>query len=262
MYNQYNHISELNLTMSSRDEQTIIEDVYFTAPLKITKPFFKNNWLLIMLISVSAGLMSGDAQLLNLHIKKDSQAELTSQSYEKIHYMNEGFACRKTNIQIDENACFLYHPLPILPFRNSNFKNEVTVHLKDETSRFVYSEILACGRAARNEIFAYTRYQSLSKIFMQDKLIYLDNSIYIPSQINMTGFLMYEKYTHLLNFVYIGNVDEGIFPFVYDIFNNSTDINGGISKIENGICIKILSTNSENLLKVEKTLLSYIKNMA
>lgn len=83
MYNQYNHISELNLTVSSRDEQTIIEDVYFTAPLKITKPFFKNNWLLIMLISMSAGLMSGDAQLLNLHIKKDSQAELTSQSYEK-----------------------------------------------------------------------------------------------------------------------------------------------------------------------------------
>ena len=71
MYNQYNHISELNLTVSSRDEQTIIEDVYFTAPLKITKPFFKNNWLLIMLISVSAGLMSGDAQLLNLHIKKE-----------------------------------------------------------------------------------------------------------------------------------------------------------------------------------------------
>lgn len=41
MYNQYNHISELNLTVSSRDEQTIIEDVYFTAPLKITKPFSK-----------------------------------------------------------------------------------------------------------------------------------------------------------------------------------------------------------------------------
>lgn len=66
--------------------------------------------------------------------------------------MNEGFAHRKTNIQIDKNACFLYHPLPILPFKNSNFKNEVTVHLKDETSRFAYSEVLACGRAARNEI--------------------------------------------------------------------------------------------------------------
>lgn len=42
----------------------------FYSTFKDNETFFKNNWLLIMLISVSAGLMSGDAQLLNLHIKK------------------------------------------------------------------------------------------------------------------------------------------------------------------------------------------------
>ena len=69
-----------------------------------------------------------------------------SQAYEKIHKMENGFAQRSIEIEIDANSELIYNPLPVIPFKNSAFKNSLSVNLKDSSSKFILNEILTCGR--------------------------------------------------------------------------------------------------------------------
>ena len=49
----------------------------------------------------------------------------------------------------------------------------------------------------RNECFAYRHYYNYVEIYRGDKLIYRDNTKYIPKLFSMSSLGMYEGYTHL-----------------------------------------------------------------
>ena len=75
----------------------------------------------------------------------------------------------------------------------------MTIHLADETSRLFLLEIISCGRNAHEERFQYRRFASKVQIFRGQKLIYRDNTCYLPDQMPMEGIGMYEGYTHMAN---------------------------------------------------------------
>lgn len=201
MENRYGKLSELNMEISCKEGRTILSDVYFTPPFKIMKPFYEKGLMRVLQMSASPGVMEGDCQKINIDVKKDSLAEVYSQSFEKIHKMEKGEAIRTIDINVAENSFFIYNPLPTIPYSNSAFNNSITVNLKDCTSVFIYSDILTGGRVAGGECFDYRYYHSLVKIYEGGNLSYMDNTRYSPSEMYMWGIGMYEGYTHLLSMV-------------------------------------------------------------
>ena len=55
--------------------------------------------------------------------------------------MENGFAQRNIEIEIGANSELIYNPLPVIPFKNSAFKNSLSVNLKDSSSKFILNEI-------------------------------------------------------------------------------------------------------------------------
>ena len=97
MENQYGKVSRVFIRTDAENGETKLADVFFTAPFKVMRPFDgEDGWNEIMIMSVSAGTMAGDSQEYRIEIGSGSRAEITSQAYEKIHRMKEGFAERKT----------------------------------------------------------------------------------------------------------------------------------------------------------------------
>ena len=250
--NKFGKKSLLNLEACKKNGQTYVEDLYFTAPLKVMRPFIKDDGgIKIMLLSASAALMAGDEQEINILVNDGADLEFVSQSYEKIHKMDEGCAVKNTVINIGKNAKLKYTPLPVIPFAGSAYKGKTKVYLEDETSKFFMTDIISCGRAVNEERFEYKYYYSLIEIYKAGLPVYRDNARYMPDIFDMEGTGMFEKYSHLAN-ILIFNYrisDENINLLRSYFEENSFD--GGITRTASSdICIRLFAGSAFILEKI------------
>lgn len=200
MDNKFGKVSRISACAALKDGKTILEDLSFTAPYKIMTPFEKENGgIQIMPLCASAGIMAGDSQEFSYHVKEGADLEILSQSFEKIHKMDEGSASRTIEVQVDKNAALYYYPQPVIPFAQSAFDSKMTIHLEDETSKLFLLEIISCGRNAHEERFQYRRFSSKVLLYRGEKLIYRDNTRYEPGKMPMEGIGLYEGFTHMAN---------------------------------------------------------------
>jgi urease accessory protein len=254
--NNYPWTSEFFLRVKKGQNRSIIDHVRFTAPFKIISPFYDDGQRLqVMLLSVAAGIMAGDTQQIDIEVSDGANLEIKSQSYEKIHKMNEGeCAIRNTTLKIGTGAALFYDPLPIIPFAGSSFSGETKIYLHDETSRVFFSDILACGRAARQERFAYRRYHSRVRAYLSNRLIYADNTAFEPEVINIEGFCLYEGYTHLLNILIAGiGISNSFLEQTIGFFECFAGIKAGASLTGSGaVCVRALGNGSEPLIDLER----------
>lgn len=251
--NKFGKTSIVNIEAAKKDNLNYLKDVYFTSPFKIMKPF-KNadGGLSVIILTASAGIMEGDNQEINIKVAKECSLECTSQAYEKIHKMKNGEATRNATIIVEEKAEMNYVPLPTIPFADSAFRNETNIYLKDNTSKFSMTEILASGRVASGESFKYKYYISKINIRMNKMLIYRDNSMFNPNLFNLEDTGMFEGFTHLANLILCNyDINDDKIKNIRDYLDNQEDICAGVTKFnEDGITIKILGNQSQKLLDI------------
>lgn len=253
--NKYLKTSKVNITTLNKYDKTILDDVYFTAPFKVSPPFYnEDNSIKVIVMSSSAGVMEGDIQEYNITVNDNTSIEVTSQSYEKIHKMENGESFRECNIIVGSNSLLKYKPLPTIPFKDSAFNSTMNIVLKDKTSKLILLDIISCGRVACGEKFEYRHYKSYIEVRCLDELIYLDNTIYNPSSLNLNSFGMFEGYTHLSN-ILICNFDPSIekLDLIRDIIENNKKVDGGATLTESkDINVKIFGYSAQDLVDISE----------
>ncbi len=259
MDNKFGKISRIQACAARKDGKTILEDLSFTAPYKIMVPFEKENGgIQIMPLCASAGTMAGDRQEFSYHVKEGAELEVLSQSFEKIHKMDEGSASRTIDIQVEPNAILYYYPQPVIPFAGSAFDSTMTIHLADKTSRLFLLEVISCGRNAHEERFLYRRFSSRVRIYRGEKLIYRDNTCYEPDKMPMEGIGMYEGYTHMANLflseIYTGQdstdkeINLNLQEKIWQLLDEEPEIDGGVTRLTTGdLALRIFAHRAQIL---------------
>lgn len=281
MDNKFGKVSRISACAALKDGKTILEDLSFTAPYKIMMPFEKENGgIQIMPLCASAGIMAGDSQEFSYHVKEGADLEILSQSFEKIHKMDEGSASRTIEVQVDKNAALYYYPQPVIPFAQSAFDSKMTIHLEDETSKLFLLEIISCGRNAHEERFQYRRFSSKVLLYRGEKLIYRDNTRYEPDKMPMEGIGLYEGYTHMANLFLSklcnrDNVDGGketnidgmdikkqmnssgtertaeLQEKIWQILDEDSEIDGGVTRLTTGdLALRIFGHRAQKLQQI------------
>ena len=256
MDNKFGKISRISACAALKDGRTILEDLSFTAPYKIMMPFEKENGgIQIMPLCASAGIMAGDSQEFSYHVKEGADLEVLSQSFEKIHKMDEGSAARTIEVQVDKNATLYYYPQP-----------------EDATSRLFLVEIISCGRNAHDERFQYRRFSSKVLLYRGDKLIYRDNTRYEPDKMPMEGIGMYEGYTHMANLFLSkicsrdgescsqesgtvktadSTINLELQEKIWQILDEDSEIDGGVTRLTTGdLALRIFGHRAQKLQQV------------
>ena len=281
MDNKFGKISRISVCAALKNGKTILEDLSFTAPYKIMMPFEKENGgIQIMPLCASAGIMAGDSQEFSYHVKEGADLEVLSQSFEKIHKMDEGSASRTIEVQVDKNAALYYYPQPVIPFAQSAFDSKMTIHLEDETSKLFLLEIISCGRNAHEERFQYRKFSSKVLLYRGEKLIYRDNTRYEPDKMPMEGIGLYEGYTHMANLFLSklcnrDNVDGGketnidgmdikkqmnssgtertaeLQEKIWQILDEDSEIDGGVTRLTTGdLALRIFGHRAQKLQQI------------
>jgi urease accessory protein len=205
----YGRRSLLRTESVLREGKSVLRNTYFTAPLKLLPPrrppageretfgAAGSDRIIATMLSVSAGLMANDRYMIELQVGTGTELVWTSQAYEKLHKMEENtWAERDTLIEVAPNALLIYRPLPTIAFAGSDFRGYTRFNLADESSRLIYSDIFCAGRVAHGEIFQFRRFHQLVEISVGERLLYRDNTDYIPADTSLSGLGIFEGYSH------------------------------------------------------------------
>ena len=287
--NKFGRASELRLVAQRRGEKTVLADVAATMPFHVMHPFEVPTAGLVgaagaaaggcadaltpraaevMVMSASAGIMAGDLQRIDVTVGEGAALRVTSQAFEKIHRMEEGLsASRATRLAVANGAYLDYSPQPMIPFAESSFSATTEVQLAGPDARFVYQEILSCGRAARGERFGYRSFTNHVRVNVAGLPVYLDNVIFDPATMPMEDLGLYEGFSHLGNLVLINcQVGEAAFTAARDHLRDETGvigaaagspvgaatgseaISGGITRLTSGdVCVRLLGHRAQRL---------------
>lgn len=252
MDNQFGKTSRLSLTAGVKDGRTYLKDTAFTAPYKIMSPFQKpGGGIQVMPLCASAGIMSGDCQKFSFHVENGASLEVLSQSFDKIHKMDSGSGKRKISCHVEPNAELCYYPQPVIPFAGSAFDSEMEIHLADSTSRLFLLEILASGRNAHEESFAYRKFSSRVAIYRSEALIYRDDTRYEPARMDMAATGFYEGYTHIAN-IFLSRTDTESDAErkenIWQILEAEPECEGGVTSLcQRDLVIRIFGKRAQKL---------------
>lgn len=288
--NQFGRTSELRIVASVRDGRTVLADAYRTMPFEVMRPLALHRADLVragegaepiqvMVMSASAGIMAGDEQAMSIKVGEDAALSVTTQAFEKVHRMEgDGAAKRTARLHVAPGGYLDYSPQPMIPFAGSDFSAVTEVELADATSRFVFEEVLSCGRAARGERFAYRSYRNHVLVRTAGTPVYLDNTLYAPEgapglglgAMDMEGMGLYEGFTHLASLVLVNlGIDESAFMAARDYLREQTGIigasaaalegadngadavAGGITRLSSGdVAVRLLGRRAQRLTDV------------
>jgi urease accessory protein len=142
-------------------------------PLRVVRAFpLEDGAALVHLHNVSGGLLGGDALELEIRVGAGAQAQVTTTGGTRIYRPKPGAlpATQTTEISVAENALLEYVPDPLIPFAGARFAQRTTIHLASGAGLFWW-EIVAPGREACGEVFAYESIEWATDLSVSGRLV-------------------------------------------------------------------------------------------
>jgi urease accessory protein len=137
---------------------------YQQVPLRVLPPFHfgPGQPSLVYLLNPTAGLMDGDAQLVQLRSGPDTRAVVTGQSATRIHPAIRGFSTQQWIIQVAKGAVLLVLPGPAIPFQRCRYFQRISIDL-EEGADLVWGDLWFAGRYERGESSERFQFQTFAQ---------------------------------------------------------------------------------------------------
>ncbi len=250
-------IGILQLLLEEDDERkkTIIKEKFCRVPLYVQRALYLEESIpsmaYIYIISPSGGILQGDRYRIDITLKKNSYAHITTQSATRVYKMERDFATQMVNIVVDDGCYFEYIPEQVIPFRNSRFYQIVDLNVH-ENSTMVYSEMIVPGRVASGEVFEYDicYVKTVAKDNF-DKLRFTDTFKLEPKKEDLRSYGIMEN-LDTVSSLYILTKREYVKDIkneINSIFKNIVIVRGGASVLPDnrGIIVRILGNTASEV---------------
>ena len=132
---------------------------YQQIPIRLFPPFELDAEpaVLLYLVNLTAGLLDGDAHLIEITAKEGVRAVVTGQSATRIHPALESHATQQWVVRVEDDACLVVLPGPAIPFRGSRYYQRGRIGLP--RARLIWGDIWLPGRYDRGELSERFQFQ-------------------------------------------------------------------------------------------------------
>lgn len=136
------------------------------APLRVVRAFaLEDGAALVHLHNVSGGLLGGDQLEFVIDVGRDAAVQLTSTGatrvYRALDYDRDTLQINR--ISVAENGILEYLPDPLIPFSGARLLQSTSIDLAAGAGLFWW-DVVAPGREAHDELFAYHRLELRTKV--------------------------------------------------------------------------------------------------
>lgn len=236
----------LQLGLDCRGEQTMLDDCYARTPLRALRPVYLDDtgMAYLYLLNPCGGVVGGDTYRIDIDLASGAQAYITTPSATLLYATLDAPAQQQINLTLNRDTVLAYFPEQTIPFADSAFHQRMTVRLGPDAFVFL-GEILAPGRAARQEAFAYREYDSRLRVETLDGDIRLyDRMVLQPQHMPMTRFGLLEGYDYLGMFYALpgsGAIDASLADRFHDMLASRPDLLGSASTLPHGgLAVRLL----------------------
>ena len=151
---------------------------YQQIPIRLFPPFELDAEpaVLLYLVNLTAGLLDGDAHLIEITAKEGVRAVVTGQSATRIHPALESHATQQWVVRVEDDACLVVLPGPAIPFRGSRYYQRGRIELAPR-ARLIWGDIWLPGRYDRGELSERFQFQQIVQDFearRAGRLVYRD----------------------------------------------------------------------------------------
>jgi urease accessory protein len=148
----------LRLEQNVENSKTVVKEQYSKVPLFTQRALYLEESIPSMaymyIISPSGGILQGDRYRMDITLKNNAIAHITTQGATRIYRMEKNYATQIVNIIVDDGCYFEFVPDQIIPYRDSRFYQKVNLNIHDNAT-MVYAEMIVPGRVASGESFEY-----------------------------------------------------------------------------------------------------------
>jgi urease accessory protein len=164
-----------------RGGRAYLDRLYCSYPLKLVPQQAQKASELIQMYAIGhgGGLVSGDYIHLDVTLNQQSMLLLKTQGSTKVYksIQLQGMECPARSLisgDLRDQSLLLSLPDPITCFTDSSLLQAQTYRLTDKSSCCLV-EWFTCGRESSGEIWRASRIRSNVKVFVQDRLVLLEN---------------------------------------------------------------------------------------
>jgi urease accessory protein len=165
----------LRLVFAREGEATQLMHEHVQAPLKVQRPFYPEGVEVChsTILHTAGGIVGGDRLSLNIHLKPNAQALVTTPAAAKV-YRTNGLEARQTvQVEVAPGACLEWLPLETIVFNQALYRQDMRVELAPG-AHWISWEITRFGRSARGEQFLEGNWRSHTEVWQQGRPLWCD----------------------------------------------------------------------------------------
>lgn len=237
----------LHLGLRQVGNRTVLHDCYAHVPLRVLRPVYPDDTgtAYLYLLNPCGGVLGGDTYTIQATLDAGAQAYITTPSATKLYAAPDRPACQRLDFTVHDGAVLTYLPEPTIPFANAAFRQHMTVRLGDGAGAFL-GEILAPGRLARGEMFAYREYSASLRVEdAHGDVLLIDRTRLHPQQDDLRALGMLEGFYYLGTFYALGDhaaLDAALASALHDLLEGDPHLVGSATTLaQGGIAIRFLA---------------------
>jgi urease accessory protein len=187
--------------------RTTIQDYYAHPPLQVLRSVYLDDsgTAYIYLLNPGGGVLGGDRYQITVTLQAGARAYLTTPSATKLYAAPHAAAQQRIEVTLQAGAVLTYMPEQTIPFAQAAFQQHITLRLGPDACAFL-GDIVAPGRLARGEAFAYREYSSILRVEDDHGTVRLVERLHLcPQQQTVRGLGLLEGYDYVGTFYALGD---------------------------------------------------------
>ena len=137
----------------------------FAAPVHLSKPHLDEDTLVVNIVNPTAGLLAGDRVRYDVAVEAGARVLLTAPSASRAHRIVEGDARVVQEFHVAAGGWLESWPEMFIPQGGARYRQQTTLRVA-EGGEALLIEMLAPGRTASGEVFAYAELDWETDVFL------------------------------------------------------------------------------------------------
>ena len=242
----------IDLVIDKKNDKTITTKKYYEGLVKVspTIKMDRENIPTFYLLQLGGGYIEGEKYKNRFKLNDEARAIITTQASTKVYKcLNKIATEQETEIILGKNSVLEYITDSVILYKDAIYKQVNNIYL-DESSTLIYSDGITAGWSPEGDKFTYNSVQLKSNIYVNNKLVLLDNLIVKPDENDVTKLGFFEEYSNLGTLLVINeNINDIVINDLREIIKNlNLPIDFGISKLEvNGFVLRVLGNLTQHI---------------
>ena len=250
--NKNKYAGEVDVVIENRNNETVITNKRFYGLVKVSPTIHLDSEKIstYFLLGLGGGYVEGEKYRYSFTLRNGSRAIITTQAATKIYKCLNGIQTEQENrINLEENSILEYITDPVILYKDAIYKQENNIYMH-ETSTLIYTDGITSGWSPTGDEFQYSRVQLNTNIYINNKIVLLDNLIINPKKDDVKGIGYFEGYNNFGTLIVINKDinDDIICEMRRAVSELNLPIYFGISELEvNGFVLRVLGNLTQHI---------------